>query len=149
MSQKQEEKILTDEHAKAVKEKIVADKKKKAMDELTLDENQQKNFEDILKEAKMPIELKDGDFQLGEKELDIRSLKDENKLQMIFRTLVLNNVYLKQMTQMLLDVTRLMYAMLKAMGVSGDNLVDAVDLTMYEIEKVIKKRLEKDKKSKN
>lgn len=149
MDQKQEEKILTDEHAKAVKEKIVADKKKKAMDELTLDENQQKNFEEILKEAKMPIELNDDDFQLGEKEIDIRNLNDENKLQMIFRPLVLNNVYLKQMTQMLLDVTRLMYAMLKAMGVSGDNLVDAVDLTMYEMQKIISKRLEKDKKSKN
>lgn len=133
-----------EEIRKAVKEKndkdIIADH--------TLTDDQQKVFQQMLEDAKMPVEMTDENFKLGEKELDIRKLSSENQIQMVFRSLVLNNVYLKQVVETLIDITRLQYAQLKTMGLSGDNLVDAVDLTLYDIRKTVEKRVGKNTQDK-
>ena len=76
-----------------------------------------KIFEQALKEAKMPVTLTDKDFQLGDYELDIRSLSLPNQLQMVFRTMALVVVYLRQLSQNQVDQIRLLMLELKKMGV--------------------------------
>ena len=101
-----------------------------------LDEKQRKLLEDISREAKMPIKLKDGDIELGEGELDIRELSKKSKDQLIFRQLVLNNVYLRQVVQSQVDLLRLVMIILKKMGV--EDIIQATDDLQTELAESIK-----------
>lgn len=72
---------------------------------------------EMLEEADMPIGLTDEDFKLGRRELDIRKLSDENYKQIIFRTLLTQGVWLRNVSQLLIDLIRLIYVELDAIGV--------------------------------
>lgn len=96
-----------------------------------LDEKQRKLLEDISNEARMPIKLKDGDIELGEGELDIRELSKKSKEQLIFRQLILNNVYLRQVVQSQVDLLRLVMIILKKLGV--EDIIQATDDLQTEL----------------
>lgn len=101
-------------------------------------------FRQMCEEASMPVEYLDKDFKLGDNELDIRSLSKRNYNQMIFRTLVLQNVYLKNVTSGLLDITRLLLVLLDKLGVEDivkatDDIVDKIN-EQTELLKNLKKQ---------
>lgn len=101
-------------------------------------------FRQMCEEASMPVEYLDKDFKLGDNELDIRSLSKRNYNQMIFRTLVLQNVYLKNTTSGLLDITRLLLVLLDKLGVEDivkatDDIVDKIN-EQTELLKNLKKQ---------
>ena len=89
-----------EEAKQIIKEKVIADHE--------VDDATQEIMARILEEAKMPIEMKNEDFKMGERELDIRGLSSKNRDQMLFRMLVLNNVYQRQNALTLIDIMRLM-----------------------------------------
>lgn len=88
-----------------------------------------------LEEAKMPVKLEDKDFTLGERELDIRNLSNDNTYQMFFRMQILNVVYQRQLTQNLVDIERLLMLVLKKLGVE-DVVKETDDLLSELAEKV-------------
>lgn len=112
----------------------------RAKDELAdtmLDEKGRKILEQIAEEAKQPIKLKDGDIELGQGELDIRELSKKSKDQLIFRQLILNNVYLRQVVQSQVDLIRLMMIALKKMGV--EDIIAATDDLQTELTEQLEK----------
>lgn len=134
---------ITEKHVEKVKEEV----EKKVKEQHVLNPEQQELFKKILEEAKMPVKMTDGKFQLGENELDIRYLSKSNKEQIIFRSLVLDNVYSKQILTSLVDITRLLMIICKKLGV--DDIVAETDKVLEEIghlEEVKKQLKEKENK---
>lgn len=74
-------------------------------------------FKELLKQMKLPVEIKDEDFQLGEGELDVRGLSEANYRQLMFRVNVLKANHLRDISQSLADIERLLMLVLKAQGV--------------------------------
>lgn len=134
---------ITEKHVEKVKEEV----EKKVKEQHVLNPEQQELFKKILEEAKMPVKMTDGKFSLGENELDIRYLSKSNKEQIIFRSLVLDNVYSKQILTSLVDITRLLMIVCKKLGV--DDIVAETDKVLEEIghiEEVKKNLKEKENK---
>lgn len=104
---------LTKETADALREQIKKDK----LAELGISEEQSKDFLKLCEEALMPITMTDKEFKLGQGELDIRNLSENNKYQMFFRTLVIQNVWIKQLSNSLLDITRLLMVVIDKLGI--------------------------------
>ena len=127
-------------------EKTKDEVKKKVTEQHELTPQQEDLFQQILKEAEMPVVHRDTDFKLGKNELDVRYLNKENKYQMLFRQLTLNNVYAKQCLTSLIDVTRLLMIIADKLGV--EDIVKATDEVIEKIEKAnkIKEQLARDKK---
>lgn len=123
---------LTKEEKSRAKEQV----KEMATQDLKVSPEEMKKIEEMMKIAKMPIELKDKDIQLGEGEVDIRKLSDENFRQMIFRLFVLNNVYIRDMRTSLVDVMRLLILSLKKQGV--EDVTKALDDLMVELANQVK-----------
>lgn len=117
-----------EEAKQVIKEKVIADHE--------VDDETQELFSRILEEAKMPIEMTNEDFKMGERELDIRGLSSKNRDQMLFRMLVLNNVYQRQNALTLIDMMRLLMILLKQMGV--ENIEQAIDNLIEEQTRKIK-----------
>lgn len=117
-----------EEAKQVIKEKVIADHE--------VDDETQELFSRILEEAKLPIEMTNEDFKMGERELDIRGLSSKNRDQMLFRMLVLNNVYQRQNALTLIDMMRLLMILLKQMGV--ENIEQAIDNLIEEQTRKIK-----------
>ena len=117
-----------EEAKQIIKEKVIADHE--------VDDATQEIMARILEEAKMPIEMKNEDFKMGERELDIRGLSSKNRDQMLFRMLVLNNVYQRQNALTLIDIMRLIMVLLKQMGVNS--IEEAIDNLIQEQTQKIK-----------
>ena len=122
---------VTEEDVKKVKEGI----KEAVINEHGIDEEQSKLYNEMLKEAQMPVEMKDEDFKLGVQELDIRGLSKKNREQMLFRALVISNIYCKQLMTSVIDVTRLLMIIADKMGVE-----DIITATDDILEKIAKQR---------
>ena len=88
---------------------------------------------EMLEEADMPVAITDDDFKLGRRELDIRKLSDENYKQIIFRTLITQGVWLRNVSNLLVDVLRLIYVELDAMGVK--DILKKTDVVLAKINK--------------
>ena len=112
---------------KEIKEKVVADTQP-TKEEIKL-------LEKALEEAKMPVKLTDKEFQLGEQELDIRSLNAENKEQMMFRMQILNIVYQRQLTQSIVDLMRIVMVIGKKLGI--DDIIKETDILLEELKKKV------------
>ena len=108
--------VFSKENTTKIKENIRAKAKEQALEETKLTEEQIKEWEKIVAEAKMPVELNDNDFKCGEGEVDIRKLSDKNALQMMFRVGMLNVVYLRNIGQSLIDIQRLLMVLLLENG---------------------------------
>ena len=74
-------------------------------------------FKELLAQCKLPVEIEDKDFKMGEGELDVRKLSDANYRQLMFRVNVLKANHLRDISQTLVDVERLLMLVLKAQGV--------------------------------
>lgn len=125
---------MTKETADKLREQIKADK----LAELGINEEQSKEFLKLCDEALMPVEMTNKDFKLGQGELDIRNLSEPNKQQMQFRTQMLILVWLKQVSNSLLDITRLIMVLADKLGVE-----DISGATDEVIEKASKQHQEK------
>lgn len=99
-----------------------------------IDESQAQVFLDMMEEATMPVEMSDEEFKLGPSELDIRHLSKKNTNQMLFRTLVLQNVYLKQLLTANIDSIRLLMVICDKIGV--ENISKATDLVVAKEKKL-------------
>ena len=108
--------VFSKENTTKIKENIRAKAKEQALEETSLTEEQIKEWEKIVAEAKMPVELNDDDFKCGEGEVDIRNLNDKNASQMMFRVGMLNVVYLRNISQSLIDIQRLLMVLLTKDG---------------------------------
>ena len=108
-----EETVLKAMDVEAIKKKIAEEVKEQA----NIKEEEAGLFEKMLEEATMPVVLDDDEFKLGPSELDIRGLSKRNTNQMFFRTLVLQNVYLKQLLTASLDQIRLLMVICDKLGV--------------------------------
>lgn len=129
-------------------EDVKAETRKKVIHDHVLNKEQQEIFKKMLKAADMPVRMTDAEFKLGKNELDIRGLSKSNQQQMIFRTQVLNNTYLKQLLTSLIDVTRLLMILCDKFGV--EDIIGATDDIIEKVEKQrgIKKQLKQAKKDK-
>ena len=128
MSEKLTEKTL---------ENFKEEKKDKVLGENTFTEEEIEIARRIYEEAKMPVELKDEDIVCGQGELDIRKLSDENKMQMLYRSSMLQIVYLRQVNSGLVDIMRLLIVLLKHQGV--ENVTKALENCIEEMGKEIGK----------
>lgn len=115
-------------------------------DDLT--EEQAKELADIFEKAKQPIVLENDEFKCGEREIDIRKLDDANYRQMMFRMYCNTLTYTKAMQESLIDVMRLMFVILKGIGIN--DVTKAIDDVLSELNTKVKKDVNeiiKDKES--
>lgn len=75
-------------------------------------------FKDLMGKMRLPVEIKDEDFAMGEGELDVRKLSDANYRQLMFRVDMVKANHLRDISQSLADVERLLMLVLKKLGVS-------------------------------
>ena len=104
---------LTKEQKQEAKNKL----KDMAMKEAGVSAEDVKKVQEMFELAKMPITLKGKDIKLGEGEVDFRKLSQENQMQMMFRYLTLNNIYLKDLCTSMIDLMKLMMVSLSKSGV--------------------------------
>lgn len=107
--------------------------KRAALKGLDLTPEEEQAALEILEQANMPIEFDNKDFKLGPQEIDIRKLNERNYRQMIFRTLIVQGVWLRNMSRSLLDVCNLLFVLLDKMGVK--NIVKESDEVLVKIHK--------------
>lgn len=119
---------LTEEDVKNVAKAI----KKAQLDATKLSPKSQELFEQMLKEADMPIVLQDKDMKLGRQELDVRLLSRANWRQMDFRQSILTNVYLKQVVMGQTDILRILMVIAKKLGV--EDIIEATEEVENELE---------------
>ena len=122
-------------------------KVKKAIDQAHMDasllsDHDKEILRRIHEEAKLPIELNDKDFKMGEQELDVRKLSRANWRQMNFREQILTNIYLKQIAMGQTDILRLLMVIADKLGV--EDIVQATDDVIDKVEEA-----EKLKRNKN
>lgn len=116
-------------------ENFKEEKKEKFLGEATPNEDEKELARKIFEEARMPLELKDDEVKCGEGEIDIRGLSRKNRDQMIYRVLMLNLVYLRQLCQNQTDLFRLQAAELRALGVK--NITSAIEEAIAQMAKEI------------
>lgn len=114
-------------------ENFKEEKKEKFLGEATPNEDEKELAKKIFEEARMPLELKDDEVKCGEGEIDIRGLSRKNRDQMIYRVLMLNLVYLRQLCQNQTDLFRLQAAELRALGVK--NITSAIEEAIAQMAK--------------
>ena len=96
-------------------------------------------FKELLSQSKMPVEIEDKDFAMGEGELDVRKLSDANYRQLMFRVNVLKANHLRDISQTLVDVERLLMLVLKAQGV--EDIGKALNGLFEELGKKVKESI--------
>ena len=116
-------------------ENFKEEKKEKFLGDATPNEDEKELAKKIFEEARMPLELKDDEVKCGEGEIDIRGLSRKNRDQMIYRVLMLNLVYLRQLCQNQTDLFRLQAAELRALGVK--NITSAIEEAIAQMAKEI------------
>lgn len=105
-----------------------------AMKDKKLTKEQSKKIAELMNIAKMPIVLKDGDITMGEGEVDIRKLSHASLNQMMFRLMILNNLYLKDIATSFIDVLKLFMVVLDKNG------VEDIAQSIEDLENKIKKQ---------
>lgn len=106
-------------------EKVKEQARETVLEEHKLTAEQRATWDKIVEEAQMPINLSNKEFKLGPQELDIRNLNTKNIQQMLFRVGVIDNVYLKQLLNVGLDIIRLLMVIADKLGV--ENISKATD----------------------
>ena len=96
-------------------------------------------FKELLAQSKLPVEIEDKDFAMGEGELDVRKLSEANYRQLMFRVNVLKANHLRDISQTLVDVERLLMLVLKAQGV--EDIGKALNGLFEELGKKVKESI--------
>lgn len=134
LKEEQSEKELTEEELKEREERkqaILEEIKKDVIAKSQMSKEDAEIALEMLDEADMPVGLTDEDFKLGKREIDIRKLSDENYKQMIFRTLITQGVWLRNISNLLVDLMRLIYVELDTLGVK--NVLKECDVVLAKI----------------
>ena len=126
---------LTEKDVKNVRSAVEKAAKAKAV----ADPKETKRFKELLAQCKLPVEIKDEDFAMGEGELDVRKLSDANYRQLMFRVNVLKANHLRDISQTLADVERLLMLVLKAQGV--EDIGKALEDLFRELSKKAKESI--------
>lgn len=103
------------------------------------DPKETNRFKELLAQCKLPVEIEDEDFAMGEGELDVRKLSDANYRQLMFRVNVLKANHLRDISQTLVDVERLLMLVLKAQGV--EDIGKALNGLFKELGKKVKESI--------
>lgn len=127
---------LTAEVKDQLKEEDI-EKVKRAIDQAHIDasvlsSHDQEILNRMHEEAKLPVELDDFNFKMGEQELDVRKLSRANWRQMQFRESILTNIYLKQIVMGQTDLLRLLMVIADKLGV--EDIVKATDDVIDKVE---------------
>lgn len=115
---------MAEENVKNKVEEFRGKRAEKAARELQPEAKDADEIREIFKEAKQPIKITDALFELGEGEIDIRSLSKKNRDQMEFRLYCNMLNWQRNAAQAQLDCLRLMMVILKKMGV--DDITKAI-----------------------
>lgn len=126
---------LTEKDVKNVRSAVEKAAKAKA----DADPKETEKFKELLAQCKLPVELKDEDFKLGEGELDVRGLSDANYRQLMFRVNVLKANHLRDISQSMADIERLLMLVLKAQGV--EDIGKALNELFEELGKKVKESI--------
>lgn len=92
--------------------------KKANANRTSLDLKEMAKAAEFMKNANMPITMKDDDLEWGKGETDVRSLKPSTYRQIEFRMAVMQTNLLRDIAQSLVDLQRLMMVSLKKEGVT-------------------------------
>ncbi len=106
---------LTEKDVRNVRSAV--EKAAKAKAKAGADPKDTERFKELLAQCQLPVEIGDEDFKMGEGELDVRKLSDANYRQLMFRVNVLKANHLRDISQSLTDIERLLMLVLKAQGV--------------------------------
>jgi len=120
------------------KQQVKAALKEDALKQTSATPEETKKLADMLELAKMPIVIKDKDIKLGPGEVDFRQVSDLNARQLLFRYLTLNNVYLKDIRDSLIDIQKLLMILAKTQGVT--DIIKATDEIVEELRKETEKK---------
>ena len=115
------------------------EKAAKAKAKAGADPKETERFKELLAQCKLPVEIEDKDFAMGEGELDVRKLSDANYRQLMFRVNVLKANHLRDISQTLVDVERLLMLVLKAQGV--EDIGKALNGLFEELGKKVKESI--------
>lgn len=95
----------------------------------------------------MPVKFTDKDFELGPQELDIRKLSNENKEQVLFRLLSVQMSQTRALTQILIDIERLLMVLLTKNGVSAENISKEITTLIDKLAKESEKNIKESQKA--
>lgn len=126
---------LTEKDVKNVRNAVEKAAKAKA----GADPKETERFKELLAQCKLPVEIEDKDFAMGEGELDVRKLSEANYRQLMFRVNVLKANHLRDISQTLVDVERLLMLVLKAQGV--EDIGKALNGLFEELGKKVKESI--------
>lgn len=126
---------LTEKDVKNVRNAVEKAAKAKA----GADPKETEKFKELLAQCKLPVEIEDKDFAMGEGELDVRKLSEANYRQLMFRVNVLKANHLRDISQTLVDVERLLMLVLKAQGV--EDIGKALNGLFEELGKKVKESI--------
>lgn len=132
---KNKKEALTEKDAENVRKAVEKAAKAKA----NANPEDTERFKELLRQMKLPVEIGDEDFAMGEGELDIRKLSDANYRQLMFRIDMVKANHLRDISQSLADVERLLMLVLKAQGV--EDIGKALNDLFEELGKKVKESI--------
>jgi hypothetical protein len=101
---------------------IKQEAKKQATERVSMTKEEIELNKECFAAASMPIDFKDEDVVLGAGEVDIRKLSKDNLNQMLFRLLAVQTSQTRQLTQVVIDMERLLMLLLGQMGIKPEDL---------------------------
>ena len=119
---------LTEKDVRNVRSAV--EKAAKAKAKAGADPKETERFKELLAQCKLPVEIEDKDF---------RKLSDANYRQLMFRVNVLKANHLRDISQTLVDVERLLMLILKAQGV--EDIGKALNGLFEELGKKVKESI--------
>lgn len=101
---------------------IKKEAKKQATERVSMTNEEIELNKECFAAASMPIDFKDEDVVLGVGEVDIRKLSKDNLNQMLFRLLAVQTSQTRQLTQVVIDMERLLMLVLGQLGIKPEDL---------------------------
>lgn len=135
--EKKTKEVFTEKDLKQVQEGL----KEKAQKDIQLTPDEIKKFNKVLGQFGYPVKIANEDFQLGQGEQDIRFLSAKNKDQLDFRFNMMMVSYLRETSQTMGDILRMLMVIALKMGVQNitQSLGDMLDQLNKEREDFVKK----------
>lgn len=123
---------------KAVNDKTVKEKTE-------ISEEEAKKAKELFEKLNMPIQVEHDQLKFGVRELDIRGLSNKDIMQLFFRTQLVNNLHLNDISRALTDLTRLFMLFLYKFGVN--DITQEMQETLEKLQKEAKGIVEEAEKN--
>ncbi|MBO7695493.1 MAG: hypothetical protein J6T10_22940 [Methanobrevibacter sp.] len=114
---------------------IKQEAKKQATERVSMTKEEIELNKECFEAASMPIDFKDDDLKLGVGELDIRGLKEKNYKQVMFRLLAIQTSQTRQLTQVVIDMERLLMILLGQMGINPEEIGTRINTLIEKLTK--------------